>query len=178
MICNTCKLKNMCKVFDVINNNPGVNITINSCEYNNCASVAIKEVASSALETLKDYVPEEIENQRGFRFGQDFSELSRKHQLEKDKINNPINDIIDSEITDDELVECKCGNLSSAIINCPICDKQMCEACSMISVNEHTNATRLICEECWSTDKDKEVEKPKSKKRGRPKKKQEVINVM
>lgn len=192
MICNNCKIKNICKINEIRVNNPGVVMDISSCDYkpnnSDCVTTQVKEINSQ--DTSRSNTSKKIEKPRKSRVNQNLRELSNQMEKEKNKNNNPVFDIINKEITQEDMLDCSsCGSKTVMVTNCPICKKEMCDNCSMVSVNDTTGRVQIICEECWVYDRDKkqDVKKENQNKQEEQeqlefeietKPKQEIINIV
>lgn len=191
-ICSNCISKKICKIYDTITSNE-VRITLATCGHK------IADDSVSVLADLHSYdtIKKTIENKeepaikddvRFSRASQDITELSNKIKAEKDakvksKVKAPELTVLGETQENGDVAKesCpSCEEMTYSIIKCPICSKDICASCSMVSIND-SGVAQTICEECWKTDaeltnsliiKDKELVKEKTKtKRGRPSKK-------
>lgn len=172
MICNNCNIRGICKIFDTINT-PGVAVEMKSCAFRRLPgtapivsidkdnmSTANKETLEKAAKSVAEKT-KQIQEQRKSRAYQDISELSNKLKAEKEaekqkkmKKKQPKVNIIETK--EGEEIECEyCKTKSTSLINCPTCGKQICLGCAITSIDMSGNVLNL-CEECWSTDAEKE----------------------
>lgn len=163
MLCNTCNIKGICKVFDMINT-PGISVEMKSCSYRTIpGAMPIVQIDKDNMPTINKEAIKEAEDkvksflsERKSRAYQDISELSNKLKAEKEaqkkKNNAPQMNIL--EIEEGDEVECsQCNEKTTTSFNCPICQKQICLGCAMTHISTNGQVMH-ICEECWANDAD------------------------
>lgn len=168
MICNDCNLKKICKVYDMAVMNTEIGIQINTCIHKpiNIAMTGVVNFDENHAEGLKPEEVTAIPEPRVSRADNNLTELSNKVRFGENKKSLEI-----MEITEEDYFTCGCGETKALqLINCSKCNKEICESCSTVSVDDLGNVQHL-CEQCWN--KEEKDNKPK-KKSGRPRKKTEV----
>ena len=167
MTCNSCLNKKLCKFYDNFNI-PGIDIEVKSCVHKRHENEYMRNIGydsniftnSTTMVKTQEEKPivEEVRKSRAF---QDLSELSnqkRKEQEREARRKRLESMNINTELPED-VRECpNCGLKDALVINCPICNKEVCYECSVLSVNPDTGTSAFICEECWKEDADNQSE--------------------
>lgn len=124
MLCNNCKIKSICKVYDIKKDKLGeINIKIDSCSYH------ASEIIQKSIDKAENNVN---------TFADSFDEEEYKKFLDKQ---NGVPDI-----DDDIIVTCSTchGTCYQSDINiCTKCGKEICANCGTASDGMN------LCEKCW-----------------------------
>lgn len=147
MICIKCNKRSICKIYDMtINNSSMIDISINTCNYNNDKAEVVNVVNNNTISThntIGKFRREGVDMDK-------LNMLSKMTEENKPKVEEPKPKMtFSAEIpsSDDKYIKCPTCEATTVSDDLKLCEcgAIICSACATVDSDTKMN----LCSECW-----------------------------